>query len=503
MNHKTFVRMAIYCLAALILMVNATGVSASPGGTVKQTGNIFTITPSGTDDTANFQKAFDLAKAAGPGSTVRLAAGNFRIRWMEVKDFDGYFKGAGQAATVIDTFTDQDCQPMVAVDQWPTLLQFTRGYPRVSDLSFHITPAAPCQPYLITAWAPDWKESFINALSITASHWNPTTDCASIQKEKVSASVTNVTIQGEDGTRWNGETDPFFSNVFIGIWVGGTDTIHAWDGTCVYQSKFGQGIFRLADNTFRKVTDGITPYGVYNSSVVLSGNSFDTLEGTVMLASDDSGSVVEMAHNHMQTIGGSAIFIWQGGAPIQPFIQTASVFNIHDNDISAFGEGNGVVTWDFDNLGTPYAGYPSTGKRAVLIVRDNRFTLNPPDVWGVWLEGVDDALILNNKFSGNSAAAVEAGYWGPTRRGIIAGNDVSKYTLSNGGPYKIELQAGTENYIVTGVPAEAILDLGTNNLINGTRTQVRSMLNQAFRAMLDQKLDRIKQFTHGVHWPNH
>ncbi len=499
MKTKTFVRTILCCLAALVLAVNATGVSASPGGSVKQTGNVVTVSPSGTDDTPNFQKAFSLAKAAGPGSTVRLAAGNFRIRWMEVKDFDGYFKGAGQAVTIIDTFAGQDCQPMIDIDQGPSLLQFTRGYPRVSDLSFHITPAAPCQPYLLTAWGPDWKESFINVLTITASHWNPQTDCASIQKEKVSAWVTNVTIQGEDGMRWNGETDPFFSNVFEAIQVGGAITNHAWDGVCVYQSKFGQGIFRLTDNTFRKVSDGILPYGVYNSSVVLSSNTYDTLQGTAMLASDDSGSVVEMAHNRMQTVGGSAIFIWQGGAPTKPFIQTASVFNIHDNDISAFGEGNGVTVWDQDNLGTPYAGYPSTGKRVVLIVRDNRFTLNPPDVWGVWLEGVDDALILNNKFSGNSAAAVEAGYWGPTRRGIIAGNEVSKYTLSSGSPYKIELQAGTENYIVTGVPAEAILDLGTNNLINGTRTQVRSMLNQALRAELSQKLDWIKRFAHGMH----
>lgn len=503
MYHKTFVRMAMYCLAALMLVVNVTGVAASPVEQLKQTGNVFTVSPNGTDDTANIQKAFDLAKAAGPGSTVRLTAGNFRTRFIEVTDFDGTFKGAGQGVTVIDTFADQDCQSRVDRDQWPSLFQFTRGYPRISDLSFHITPAAPCLPYPIGAWGPDWRKSFINILSITTSPWNPQTDCPKIQKEKVSALVTNVTIQGEEGERLNGETDQFVSNVFIGLMVGGTSTIHAWDGVCVYQSKFGQGVFRLADNTFRKVMDGIGPYGVYNSSVFLSGNTFDTLQATAILTSDDSGSMLEMSHNRMENIGGDGILIWQGGAPIQPFIQTASVFNIHDNDISAFGEGNGVVAWDFDNLGTPNAGYPSTGKRAVLIVRDNRFTLNPPDVWGVWLEGVDDALILNNKFSGNSAAAFEAGNWGPTHRGIIAGNDLSKYTRFDGSPYKIVLEAGTDHYLVTGVPVEAVNDLGTNNLIGGKRSQIKDWLNQSLRDELGQKMDWVKRMFHGHHWPEH
>ena len=500
---KNLFRKAIYCLAVLMLVLNANAVSANSPVYVKQTGNVITVSPTGTDDTANFQQAFALAKAAGTGSTVRLSAGNFRIRWMEVKDFDGYFKGAGQTATVIDTFADQDCQPMVDVDQWPSLLQFTRGYPRISNLGFHITPTAPCKVYPLDTWSPGWRGSFIHVLSITASPWNSQTDCAKIQKEKVSASVTNVTIQGEDGARWNGETDPFFSNVFGGIGVGGTTTMHAWDGVCVYQSKFGQGVFRLADNTFRKVTNGVMPYGVYNSAVVLSGNTFDTLQATAILTSDDSGSVFEMSHNRMQTIGGSAIFIWQGGTPTKPFIQTASVFNIHDNDISAFGQGNGLVAWDLDNLGTPYAGYPSTGKRAVLIVRDNRFTLDPSNVWGIWLEGIDDGLILNNKFSGNSLAAIEAGRWGPTHHGMIIGNELSHYIRSDSSPYKIELQAGTENYIVTGVPAEDVLDLGTNNLIGGTKIQVRSMTNQALGAVLDQKMDWIKRMAHGFHLPDH
>lgn len=502
MFHNNFIRMAMYCLTALMLLVNVTGVSANPGDLGKQSGNVFTVSPTNSDDTANIQQAFDLAKAAGPGSTVRLTAGNFRTRFIEVQDFDGNFKGAGQGATVIDTFADQDCQSQVDRDQWPTLFQFIHGYPRVSDLSFHITPPNPCHPYLNTYFGPEWMDSFISVLLITASPWKAATDCEVIQKEKVSASVTHVTIEGEAGQRLNGETDPFFSNVLDAIWVGGTITTHAWDGVCAFTSKFGQGVYRLTDNMFRKVSGGVNPYGVYNSSVVISGNTFDTA-GTPILDSDHSGSVTEISHNRMVNIFGLGIFTFQGGYPTRPLIQAASVFNIHDNEISVYGGGNGITAWDDDNLGPPYAGYPSTGKRLVLIVRDNHFRLDPANSWGVWLEGVDDALILNNKFSGSSAPVVYAGSWGPSRRGIIAGNDLSKYTLSDGSPYKIVLEAGTDHYLVTGVPVEAVNDLGTNNLIGGKKSQIRDWINQALRDELGQKMDWIKRMFHGQHWPVH
>ena len=37
----------------------------------------FGVTPSGADDTAALQQAFDAAVAAGPGSVVKLTAGEF------------------------------------------------------------------------------------------------------------------------------------------------------------------------------------------------------------------------------------------------------------------------------------------------------------------------------------------------------------------------------------------------------------------------------------------
>jgi hypothetical protein len=461
MNHRVLVRTFVYCLTVLMLVANVTGVAASSVENVKQAGNVITVTPTGSDDTANIEQAFKLAKAAGPGSTVRLGEGKFTIRFIEVNDFDGYFKGAGQGKTVIDTFGGLECQAQVDNDKWPSLLRFVRGYPRLSELSFRITPAAPCKPYSVEYFQDNNKpHTYFTVLMIAASSWNPKTDCAVIQKEKVSASLTNVTFEG--GTS---ETD--LSNIMSGITMGGAITTHLPGTNCAYTSKYGQGAFRMTHTTFRKVGSGIDPYGMYNSSVVLSDNFLDTIAEFGILASDLSGSMLDISHNRMKNVSGRAIFIFQGGAPVKPFIQAAAVFNIHDNEISVFGEGSGIVAWDFDNLGTPFAGYPSTGNRTVLVVRDNRFTLTPDSVRGIWMEGVDGALILNNTFSGKSGPAIIAGEWGLSRRGMIKGNDLRGYTLADGSPYKIVLEAGTEKYMVMGVPAEAVADHGTNNMIVG------------------------------------
>ena len=66
--------------------------------------NTFVVRPSGNciDDTANLQTAFDMAAAAGPGSTVRLTKGTFYLcEPIVAVNFDGTFKGAGMDKTLI------------------------------------------------------------------------------------------------------------------------------------------------------------------------------------------------------------------------------------------------------------------------------------------------------------------------------------------------------------------------------------------------------------------
>ncbi len=113
MKHFSFVLSILTCLAVILLAAAPTTVMAAPFNPVVKTGKVITVYPTGSDDTANLQKAFNMAKKAGKGSTVQLAVGQFRTRIIVVEDFDGYFKGMGQKKTFIDTFPNQDCQTII------------------------------------------------------------------------------------------------------------------------------------------------------------------------------------------------------------------------------------------------------------------------------------------------------------------------------------------------------------------------------------------------------
>ena len=147
MNHKTLIRMFSFCLAAILLAVNVSGAAASPQS-APPSAKLFTLSPTGGDDTANFQQAFEQAAAAGSGSTVQLAAGVFHTRVIEVWNFDGTLKGTGQKATIIERFVDKDGKTMIDAAQMPALFHFYRGNVRITDLSLNMTPATPCWPYL-------------------------------------------------------------------------------------------------------------------------------------------------------------------------------------------------------------------------------------------------------------------------------------------------------------------------------------------------------------------
>ena len=73
---------------------------------VIQQANVFTVLPTGTDDTVNLQCAFDAAVAAGPGANVRLVAGAYHIAQIVVNDFFGAFSGAGPDWTAIYNLPD-------------------------------------------------------------------------------------------------------------------------------------------------------------------------------------------------------------------------------------------------------------------------------------------------------------------------------------------------------------------------------------------------------------
>ena len=502
MNHKSWLYSIGLVLLTIMLCMNVTGVSANSGEKVIADGNVFTVYPNGADDTANIQQAFDLAKAVGPGSTVQLAAGHFRMGFVEVWDFEGYFKGAGQGVTVIDTFENMECQALIDNNQFPALFTFMRGYPRISDLSFQITPYSPCRPYHLWYVGPDWLGTNIVPLVVSTSPWNRADNCLELRTEPVSASIERVTIEGADGARPNGENDPISSNVMESIYLGGMWAFENTAGTGCRIGKFAVGEFRVVQSTFRYAFLGVTVFGLYDSQAMIGGSPTDgnrfenILYGT--FHNNLSGSRLEFSYNRMDRIYYDGIYTLQGGGEAAE-IQTATEFAYLHNEITVQDYGNGIFLSDNDNLGT--STYASTGSRINAQIKNNRLHLLGEYVWGIWLEGVDDAQITNNTITGSSDKAILTGMWGPTRRALIKGNNLDNYSAYDGSPVKILLDWGTENYQLVGVSADEILDYGTNNVVGGQGPMGHNRSDQAVRAAMSGKIGTIMNLRGGFVQP--
>ncbi len=469
MNHKT--RIVFLVLAALALVISFFGAADGAKPTVASSGSVFTVYPTGVDDTQNIRQAFELAKAAGPGSTVLLAPGNFKTRMIEIRDYDGNFKGSGQNVTFVDTFENQECQAWWEAGNDISLFSFKRGYGRVSDMTIHITPASPCQPS---------DETTIRALTFIPTRFNPATDCESQQIGQVSGSVERVTIQGEGNVEYG-----------IAFW-GGAD----WSiPDCQYNYKYAQGEFRVSKTIIRNVgTAAISPWATIDSRITIGGSEEDanTLDGAYfgIWANDHSGSTLDISHNRIDhvVIGFQTL---QDGDWWHPHLVSPATYNIHHNDISVYENGNAIELLDFDNFDGPW--YPRIGPMIIANVHHNHFTLNLDYSWAVWGEWLDGAVIHQNTVDGNSNYAMGFGFWGPTLGLKIMNNDLHAF-VSTSEPYKIILGPGTENYKVRVDEEDSVLDLGTNNTVNEKIKRGQFGFDAAFVEMMNQKMMMGNQY---------
>jgi hypothetical protein len=400
---------------------------------------------------------------------------------MEVTDFDGTFKGSGQEVTILDTFEDQDCQAWVDAGHTEYIIKFVGGYPRVSDLTFRITPLFPCH-------ATETVGSYISVLMFLTSPFNPDTDCMTRAVEPLSAQVERVTVEG---LTWISEWG-YENNLLVGIFWGGTGNYNYWD-TCQYVIKFAKGTFEVKQSTFRNVIWGLGGITADNSQVIFDGNTFSETVWVPMEGWDLSNSYFEVSHN---TVKYAFFGFWftQGQANPFPYILSASTFNIHHNDITTFANGNAIILEDYDNYDFTY---PRVGPRIIANIHHNHLTLTDEYDWGILGNFLDGAVVHQNTIEGTSDFGIVFGLWGPSRRGRILNNDLRYYTTSNDPPYKIWLAEGAENFLVHGKYQGLVLDEGVNNRIKGQRqtgalaNQASLSLDPAMRTLYNQKMERL------------
>lgn len=478
MNKKFWLIIPI--LLVLLLIVGVIRANANPQPVSDPP--VFMVEPSGGDDTANLLAAFDLAKAAGPGATVQLAPGEFTVYMMEIENFDGYFKGSGEAETIIGTFADQECQPWVDEGRYPALFRFTGGYPRISDMTVHIQPM-PCKPYNVPAAGEDFIVTFISGIMISTGPFDPEMDCSTLTTDPLSAAVERVTISG----RWDWGDEWYY--MWIGLGVSGSlPTQDLWAIDCPYHSTFAKGEFLIRQVTIKDSWYGMLVTNTADSTVTLDSNQVWWTDVGYWIR-DSSGNNVEFAFNKAESLLGVRISNGQNG-PV-PYISQPSHYNIHHNDTC--GGGDCIYLFDLDNTD---GSYERQGPTIYANYHHNELHMRSEYSWGIFGEHLDSVSIHQNVFDGESTwYPMLFGIVGETWNGNIYNNDLHNVNNTIDGPAKILLGPGTVNYKVVTDEPDIVLDLGTDNTVNERHQRGHWGYSEEFTAQFNQKMKELNEFT--------
>lgn len=474
--------------STLIVVVAACAFTGLPAyatcdADVTQAGDTWFVSPTGTDDTANIQCAFDEAVTAGAGNTVHLMAGTFYTSIITVVGFDGFFKGVGKDATVITSLPHLPCADAVARLSFPSLFKFREGNIRVSDLSFNITEFAPCDLWTVPGQpVRDDLGTIVNIAGPRVEEPN----CTDPIMGFVSSSFERVGFTGSIGT-FRGK------NVNKGLWV-------VPDGrsqSCVSSLRLLVGTHAVSNSSFTNLYGGAQAINLANGSFTVGGspnkrNTFDHVN-LAIIAFDTSDSVVEISFNDIKNATNFGVYVLQGARTIRfghP-LPSPSEFLISHNTIHAIVFADGVGLEDYGPL---FGG----GKTLEAVVSNNKIILDNTLFGGIVGIFAQDAVVSNNKITGTGGAGIYGGVFGDTVAGwMIEGNNVENVNATS--PLfpisaNILLGPGTSNCTVVGGSSKTnVLDQGTNNILVGVNNMGQGQeLGQALRDAMKQKLELRK-----------
>lgn len=431
--------------------------SSSPS---RASGQLFSVLPSGGDDTENIRAAIAQAQAAGPGSTVYLEPGEFHTSILIFQDFVGKFKGAGIDRTTVKPMSNLDfgSGPFYVdyptyENPWPALISVVGGDMTVSDMTFLIEDPSPALPYDYYSFHTD---ALGNVLTVTG--------------DEANSRVERVRFEGSEGNFLGG-------NVATGFYL---------QGPMAADDPFtASGRHSVSDCSFQDV---LLPIGtaVGNARVTIGGSPGrgNTIQGAWMgiVINDAVNSHFDISHNKVEA-SWYGIRVWQGyfheihtqdlpGFPLGHGLQA----RIAHNTITANGAADGVMLRDVGLLET---GRP--GLRAV--VNENEISLDT-QLGGIHGWGTDGLLVKKNRIRGSGLAGIYLGFDAPDSRWRILHNEVNEMEAVQA---PIVLGPESRDVIVVGASAADVLDLGTGNKVVGVNHLKKSSSTSDIREEMRRK----------------
>ncbi|MFX1326639.1 MAG: hypothetical protein ACFE91_00655 [Promethearchaeota archaeon] len=398
----------------------------------------FTVTPSGGDDTANIQKAFNDAIAAGPGSTVQLTPGQFYTNAIIAENFYGTFRGAGKDLTNIDVLRGLDPEaPGVDGPYGPYLFTFVGGDVCISDLNFDITPEKPAKEW----YDPAPNYDLLSIILITG---------------EINSRIENIKCTGHAGTF---PPFPYIKtfNVRLGI-----------------ECNFGTGKHIITHCDFDSLWGGISAYVLMNAEMKIKSNSFKG--GTFGIVNmDNINSKFEISRNYIHTEFLYGIWVWQAGIMVTPSLSQWLITH-NTLKVSFSADGMGLI----DDL---------PDKTLEAVVSYNKIVLDDTIFGGIWTAGLRDAFISNNIIRGTGDYGIGCLF---AHNNLILGNNVQNADVSWA---HIALLRSSECVIVGGSTKTNVLDfMGTNNLIVGMNNMQGNPPGPEIQEAMEQKKELLQSF---------
>ena len=416
-------------------------------------GAVIEISPSlDGDDTDELLAAFDDAKAAGPGSTVQLAEGEYHIGFVLVEEFDGSFTGAGMGKTIIIPNMDLPYFDLYAQNLAPELVKFLRGNVSISNMSFLNLEGEPCPGDELWAFLGlhDWA-------------YNELADLP--ENHKITAVVDRVEFASHPDEVPAGWT-PY--TVQTGIGCSGD---FVWE----FNLPYSNADVTVTRCKFNQLNWAFSNLALEAGGLVFSKNGPVNTNGGIWLA-DNIGGTNLISGNEFYTPawGGSvnvtdANYLFYGLFELK--LGNGAQYEISGNTFHA-NDAWGVITIANDRKGM---GVIDNGNNVLAKIKSNVFDLQGSTWAGIWNWITDDAVIRNNTFTGQAKMGV---YVDPrTTNTLMLGNNFSNLTCASdidwlpgfGGNYNI-LLLGNENTLVGGGKnGTYVLNLGENNTITGAK----------------------------------
>lgn len=290
---------------------------------------VWLVLPTGTDDTANLQCAFDHA-VIGSHSTVQLSGGTYHTGQIVASGFVGTFRGVGTDETIIQTldrplsvtyldFFVNPPTPESGSNPWPSVFAFVGGDIVISDLSLYVTENSGTTGWTFTGLG-------VNVYELAHGFVVVGSEVPGQNYREANAALYRVRIEGlqRAGTLYG------FNLINATYYEGflGADTLPL------------RGTFDIHDSHFRQV-GGTNLYNLYDAQISITRNSYrDSFEG--MDVGNLSNTSYEFADNEALNISLGAVL---GGVYLYgPF--DGSALRIRGNDFT------GVIGPYFDNSAT-------------------------------------------------------------------------------------------------------------------------------------------------------